>query len=144
MKLLKMVHSFERRAAEPQVPLQVKNLTRQSTLATRLEVADTSAKRNKGLLGHKGLAEGEGLWIFPCQSVHTVGMQFSIDLVYLDGKRRVKKVAESVPPWRMSMCLTAQSVLELPAGTIGATQTAKGDMLELSPLQSDAAVIAFR
>jgi uncharacterized membrane protein (UPF0127 family) len=112
--------------------MQVKNLTRQTVLATRLEVADSGAKRNKGLLGRKGLAPGEGLWIMPCESVHTFGMQFSIDLVYLDRKLHIRKVRSSVPPWRVSACLSAHSVLELPSGTIRETQTSTGDRLEFS------------
>jgi uncharacterized protein len=113
-------------------PMQVRNLTRQTQLASSLEVADTAAKRSKGLLGRKGLSEGGGLWIVPCESVHTIGMQFSIDLVYLDRKYRVKKVRSAVPPWRISACLSAHSILELPAGTIGSTQTMRGDLLEIS------------
>ena len=98
--------------------MRVSNLTRGTVLATHLEVADTGKKRSKGLLGRKGLAEGGGLWIVPCESVHTFFMQFPIDLVYLDRKLRVRKVRESVGPWRLSACLSAHSILELPAGTI--------------------------
>jgi uncharacterized protein len=116
--------------------LQIRNLTRETTLASCLEVADTGAKRNKGLLGRMGLAPGEGLWILPCQSVHTFWMKFSIDLVYLDRKRRVRKVSGNVRPWRISVCLTAHSILELPAGTIAGTSTRPGDMLEILNLAS--------
>src|ERR1700678_3430089 len=114
------------------VRLHVKNLTRQTVLASCLEVADSGAKRNKGLLGRKGLSPGEGLWILPCESVHTFGMQFSIDLVYLDRKHRIRKVRSGVPPWRISACLSARSVIELPSGTIHDTQSKAGDRLEFS------------
>jgi hypothetical protein len=113
--------------------LHVANLTRGTILAASLEVADTGAKRSKGLLGRKGLAPGGGLWIAPCESVHTFFMQFPIDLVYLDRKNRIRKVRDSVPPWRLSVCLSAHSILELPAGTIRATQTKTGDVVEFSP-----------
>src|SRR5271157_3451834 len=86
--------------------LQVTNLTRQAVVATSIEVADSGAKRNKGLLGRKGLDPGEGLWIIPCESVHTFGMQFPIDLVYLDRGLRIKKIRCSVPAWRISACLS--------------------------------------
>jgi hypothetical protein len=118
-------------AAEPR--LHVANLTRGTVLATSLEVADTAPKRNKGLLGRKGLASGGGLWISPCESVHTFFMQFSIDLVYLDRKNRIRKLCDSVPPWRLSVCLSAHSILELPAGAIRATGTQTGDVVEFSP-----------
>lgn len=114
--------------------LWVKNLTRQTVLAERLEVADSSAKRNKGLLGRKGLSPGEGLWIVPCESVHTFGMQFAIDLVYLDRQHRIRKVRSDVPPWRISACLSANSVIELPSGTILGTQSRPGDKLEFLAL----------
>jgi uncharacterized membrane protein (UPF0127 family) len=118
---------------EPETRLTVTNLSRGTVLATCLEVADSGPKRNKGLLGRKALSAGAGLWITPCESVHTFFMQFPIDLVYLDRKNRVRKVCHSVPAWRISVCLSAHSILELPSGTIRTTQTQAGDTLEFSP-----------
>jgi uncharacterized protein len=113
--------------------LHVSNPTRGTVLATCLEVADSGPKRNKGLLGRTGLPEGGGLWIVPCESVHTFFMKFPIDLIYLDRKNRIKKVCDSVRPWRLSACLSAHSILELPSGTIRNTQTQAGDTLEFAP-----------
>lgn len=121
----------------PETRLHVANPTRGSVVATQLEVADSGPKRNKGLLGRKGLDAGGGLWIVPCESVHTFFMQFPIDLVYLDRKNVIKKVCESVPPWRLSLCLSAHSILELPSGTIRSTETRVGDTLEFSPAKTD-------
>jgi hypothetical protein len=121
-----------RRRDEQDARLQIRNVTRQTVLATYLEVADSSAKRNRGLLGRAGLAAGGGLWILPCQSVHTFGMQFAIDLVYVDRKRKIRKVRSNVPPWRVSACLTAHSVIELPLNTVRETQSQAGDILEFS------------
>lgn len=112
--------------------LKVLNLTRQTEVAHCVEIADRGATRRKGLLGRDGLSAGEGLWIVPCESVHTVGMRFPIDLVYLDRNKKVKKVRSGVPPWRLSACLSASSVLELASGTVHRTQTKPGDMLEFS------------
>jgi len=120
-------------AAAP--PLQVLNRTRGTILATRMETADTSASRNKGLLGRACLAPGEGLWIVPCESVHTFFMRFPIDLVYLDRQKRIRKLRSSVGPWRLSACFQAHSIIELPAGTIQATRTQRGDALEFAPAQ---------
>jgi uncharacterized membrane protein (UPF0127 family) len=117
----------------PKGPLRVVNQARDSVLATHLEVAGSGATRRKGLLGRDGLAPGEGLWIIPCESVHTFFMRFPIDLVYLDRGNRIKKVRSAVGAWRMSACFSAHSVLELPAGTIRQTETQKGDTLELTP-----------
>ena len=117
----------------PETRMTVRNTSRQTVLATRLEVADTGPKRNKGLLGRKGLEAGAGLWIVPCESVHTFFMRFPIDLVYLDRGNRVRKVRSAVGPWRLSACLSAHSILELPAGVILSSNTQKGDKLEFSP-----------
>ena len=110
----------------------VVNRTRDTVLATCMEVADSAAKRNKGLLGREGLAPGGGLWICPCEAVHTFGMRFPIDLVYLDRKNHIRKLVSEVLPWRLSGCLWAHSVLELPAGTICETRTRMGDTLVFS------------
>jgi hypothetical protein len=112
----------------------VRNQTRNTVLATAAEVADTSAKRRTGLLKHTRLDPGDGLWIQPCESVHTFFMKFAIDLVYLDRKLKVRKVRHAVPPWRMSACLTAHSILELPAGTAKQTGTEPGDDLVIEPV----------
>lgn len=109
----------------------IRNLTRDTQVAEKAEVAGTGIKRSKGLLGRKGLAPGEGMWIIPCESVHTFFMQFPIDLIYIDKKHRVKKTRASVPAWRLSACLSAHSVIELPAGTIRESRTEKGDLLEI-------------
>ena len=109
----------------------VQNETRHSVLAELTEIADTSAKRRKGLLGRDSLPTGHGLWIVPCESVHTYGMRFPIDVLYLDRKKRVRKLRRAMPPWRLSVCLSAHSVLELPAGAIEQTKTQPGDQLVL-------------
>ena len=120
------------RPAKPEVRLRIANLTRQTELAHNVDVANYAARRRKGLLGRVMLAAGEGLWIVPCEAVHTFGMQFPIDLVYIDRDKRVKKVRDDVSPRRLSACFSAHSVLELAAGSIRRTQTKPGDRLEFS------------
>jgi hypothetical protein len=111
--------------------IQFINRTRGTVLAKFAEVAGTSARRTRGLLGRDGLAQDEGLWIVPCESVHTFGMRFAIDLVYLDREHRIRKIRHNVGPWRMSICLRAHSVIELAAGTVVQTHSRVGDQLEL-------------
>ena len=77
----------------------VRNKTRNTVLGDAVDLADTSAKRRTGLLKHERLEPGHGLWIVPCESVHTFFMKFAIDLVYVDKKDRVRKVRNAVPPW---------------------------------------------
>jgi hypothetical protein len=60
-------------------------------------------------------------------------MKFPIDLVYLDRNKKVKKIRNGVPPWRLSACLSAHSVIELASGTVEITQTKPGDKLEFCP-----------
>ena len=114
--------------------IQVHNVTRGVMLADSAEVADTSPKRRTGLLRHTGLEPGDGLWIVPCESVHSFGMKFTIDVIYLNRKHKVKKVRPQMAPRRISACLTAHSVLELPAGTIVRTGTQAGDQLQITNL----------
>ncbi len=113
---------------------RIRNRTRNTELGSAIDLADTSAKRRTGLLKHTGLAPGEGLWIVPCESVHTFFMKFAIDLVYLDRAHKVRKVCHSVEPWRMSICLSAHSIIELPAGSVRGTQTVAGDELDIEKL----------
>lgn len=124
---------FALRPSAFEEPQRVLNATRGTVLATRLEKAHTGASRRKGLLGRNSLLPGEGLWIAPCESVHTFFMRFPIDLVYLDRNLQVKKVRHSVGAWRMSACFSAHSVLELPAGTALDTRTQRGDRVEILP-----------
>jgi uncharacterized membrane protein (UPF0127 family) len=133
---------FARTPAAPDsaTHLQVTNLTRNTILATSVELADSGPRRSKGLLGRAALAPGTGLWIVPCEAVHTFWMQFPIDLVYLDRTLRIKKLKSNVRPWRMSGCLSAHSVIELASGTIRETQTERGDKVEFSPAAARADV----
>ena len=110
--------------------LRVRNQTRDTVLADRADIADTAAKRNTGLLKRTGLAPGEGLWIVPCPAVHTIGMKFPIDVVFLSRDKKVLKIRRVMKKWRMAMCLGARSVLELPAGRCDTMQTSVGDVLE--------------
>jgi hypothetical protein len=134
-RIVKALREFlaPRPAAALQGPLRVLNVTRGTVLATRLEAARTGPTRRKGLLGREGLLPGEGLWIVPCESVHTFFMRFPIDLVYLDRKNSIRKVRSAVGPWRASACLAAHSILELPAGTVRETRTERGDTVEIGP-----------
>ncbi len=111
--------------------VSVWNKTRETCLASAAEVADRASTRRTGLLKHKRLDAGQGMWIVPCESIHTFFMKFPIDVVYMDRRKKVRKVRENIGPWRLSACLLAHSVIELPVGTIAETQTRPGDQLAL-------------
>lgn len=82
-----------------------------------------------GLLRHRSLEPGRGLWIVPSEAVHSFGMKFAIDVIFLDRKRKVRKLTPGMAPRRIAICWTAHSILELPVGTILATRTEPGDQL---------------
>lgn len=111
--------------------LRVTNKTRGIVLARAAEIADTSAKRRRGLLKRDGLDRGSGLWIVPCEGVHTFGMRFAIDVIFISKHSKVLKIVHSMPRRRIAMNLLAHSVLELPAGTTRESGTSRGDQLEL-------------
>jgi uncharacterized membrane protein (UPF0127 family) len=109
----------------------VSNRSCGTVVATVVTVAETPAKRRRGLLGHPALGPQEGIWIVPCESVHTVGMRYHIDLVYLDRRSRVVKIVEALAPNRISLCLRARSVIELAPGTVHRSGTQVGHQLSL-------------
>lgn len=111
--------------------LRVRNLTRSTVLATAAEIADTTRKRTVGLLKHDSLPPGEGLLITPCEGIHTFGMKFPIDVVFISRAKRVLKIRPALVRRRIALCLRAHSVLELPAGTARQTGTEPGDQLQL-------------
>ena len=109
------------------------------TLAARVTKADDAASRSKGLLGRESLGADEGMWIqqpplawlVPCPTIHTFFMKFPIDVLFLDGGLRVRRVTENMKPWRLSPWVPqAHSILELKGGTLGGSVSA-GDQLEM-------------
>jgi uncharacterized membrane protein (UPF0127 family) len=111
------------------------NQTRQTFLATDLSLANTHWTRLRGLIG---LARDDfrnrcGLWIIPCRGVHTLGMTFAIDVIYLDRALKVVDVQSAVKPWRFTpIRIRATSVLELPCHTAAETKTQVGDTIVIN------------
>jgi hypothetical protein len=115
----------------------VYNKTRESFVATEVVRAASYLSRLIGLLGKtkQWARPGHGLWIVPSQGVHTIGMLFPLDLIFLDGTKQVIAVQEFIQPFRISSVhLKAASVLELPPHTIFRSGTHVGDQLEIVPL----------
>lgn len=106
------------------------NKTRESFLALNLIPADTHLSRLKGLLGTIRLKSDEGIWISPSQGIHTIGLRFAIDLIYLDTDYRVIETMESFGTFRIGpLRMNCASVLELPVRSIYCSQTQVGDQL---------------
>jgi len=113
--------------------MPVINRTKQSWLATKVRKADSFATRLVGLLKRRTLGPEEALWLMPSKGIHTIGMKFPIDVVFLSRGNVVLQVVSEMRPFRISgVQLRAYSVLELPSGTIKKSQTEVGDQLEIS------------
>jgi uncharacterized protein len=108
----------------------VYNETKGTFLAFKVRVADSILSRLIGLLGKKTLKPDAGVWIVPANSIHTIGMLFSFDVVMVDKNFRVVSVIEMVKPFRIILPKRrAESVFELPAHTIFRSRTEVGDQL---------------
>lgn len=110
--------------------MKLLNVSRNSEVANNVRIADTFYRRAKGLLGERGLDEGNTLWIHRCNSIHTWFMRFPIDAVFVDSQMVVRAVYRNLGPWRMTFpAWKASSVFELPAGALDKTHVEIGDQL---------------
>ena len=106
------------------------NQTREAFLALSVTRADNHLARLKGLLGRLRLRSDEGLWVVPSRGIHTIGLLFPIDLIYLDAQHRVVDLVEHLGTFRIGPLRTeSASVLQLPTRTIYSSQTQVGDQL---------------
>jgi uncharacterized membrane protein (UPF0127 family) len=112
--------------------LTVHNQTRGTMVGERVRRSRHVLHRLLGLLPRASLSPGEGLWLIPCRLIHTVGMRFRIDVIYLDRELRVVGLQAGLRPFRLGQALAGtHSVLELGAGTIAASGTRPGDQLRV-------------
>lgn len=108
------------------------NVTRGRVVAENVRYADTFGKRLKGLLGRRRMAPDEALVIVPCRSVHTFGMRFAIDVLFLDQNGRVVHLVHRLRPCRATPVVrAAHCVVELAAGRLAETGCRPGDVMEL-------------
>lgn len=120
------------KGTDPREPwLQAVNVSKgDKVVACRVEWAGTSAQRRRGLLGRNKLDPEEGIYIVPCEGIHTFRMKFPIDVAFLDKDGKVLVVHHNLKPNRISrIVLRAQGVLELSAGRLRATDTGVGDII---------------
>lgn len=83
-----------------------------------------------GLLGRASLPEDEGLLLAPAWSIHTWGMRFPIDVVFIDRDERVLRIVPAMRPWRVVSHWHAHAVVELAAGRARALGLHEGRRLE--------------
>lgn len=96
--------------------------------------ADTFRSRLLGLAGLESIPSGLGLLLPGCRSIHTFGMRFAVDLIWLDGDDHLIGVVPAVQPWRVKTCARAASVAEARAGqAAGFLAAGLGSGAELTP-----------
>jgi uncharacterized membrane protein (UPF0127 family) len=101
-------------------------------VAQSVEVAGTRTARRRGLLGRDGLDEASAMLLAPCAAVHTAGMRFAIDVVFLDRQGFTVKVVRDLRPWRIALAAGARAVIEMPAGSLHWGDVLLGDRLYLT------------
>jgi hypothetical protein len=137
LEFIALAQEPDPRILEPLNPfiadMKAYNVRNSKELSNNVKVADSLLKRMKGLLGKSTMLTGEALWIKPCISVHTFFMKFSIDVLFLSKRTKVIAAFKNFPPNRMTrLYFSATSVLELPSGTLDATDTKVGDEIEIT------------
>jgi uncharacterized membrane protein (UPF0127 family)/Flp pilus assembly protein TadG len=116
--------------------MPVINVTKKTWLATTVRKADTFLSRFVGLLHREKLGPEEVLWLVPSKAIHTIGMKFSIDAVFLNKDHKVVGIIPDLAPRRVTrFYLRAHSVLELPSGTVRKSRTELGDQLDVSMVE---------
>ena len=111
-------------------------------IASAVEVADTRARRRRGLLGRDRLDPCAALVLTPCFIIHTLSMRFAIDALFLDHHGVVLRMVSNLEPARIALARRAHSVVELAAGVIASRDVAVGDRLYFVPdFRADAGVI---
>ena len=109
-----------------------------AVIATAVEVARTSATRRRGLLGREGLPAGSALVITRCNAIHTIGMQFAIDVAFVDRDGCVRKIVHGLRPRRIAIAPRAYAVIELAAGELTPDRVHVGDRVYLAPRPREA------
>src|ERR1043166_984530 len=107
------------------------NATKKTTVCDRCHFANSVLKRMVGLLNRKALTSGEGLLLDRCYGIHTIGMRFPIDVLFLDRDLHVMRAVRALPPFRTCVVRQAVYVLELPVGAIDQSRTEAGDQIQM-------------
>ena len=100
-------------------------------IASAVEVANTRARRRRGLLGRDRLDPCAALVITPCFVIHTLSMRFAIDVLFLDRDGVVVRIVTNLEPGRIALARRARSVVELAAGALATRDVSVGDRLYL-------------
>lgn len=109
------------------------NHTRNTTIASKVKIADTPWSRMRGLLGESNFLQGEALVITRCQSIHMFFMKFAIDVIFCNSQDQVIGRCLNIKPYQLSpVFFKASYAIELPLGSIVESQTQIGDKIQLN------------
>jgi hypothetical protein len=109
----------------------VRNADRGTVLATRARLASSYIDRFFGLMGRKRIEDGGGLLLTKSASIHSFFMRFRFDAVFVDRDNRVTKTVPNMRQWWAAFGgRGAKDTIELPSGTIAASGTERGDLIE--------------
>lgn len=110
--------------------MAIYNVTKGIQLTQKVALADNVLARSAGLLGTTQPDPDKALYLVPCKAVHTYGMKYSLDLVFLDTQGKVVKVVENLRPNQMtSLVPGANCALEFSPNTLAAGTIEVGDEL---------------
>ncbi len=108
--------------------IRVVNRSRGTLLGNRILLVDTWPGRLRGYLGRPEPLPGEGMLLARCNAVHMFGLEFPLDLIFLNQSGDVVETVEDLRPWkRTNRVHHARFALEIPSGTIEASYTRVGD-----------------
>lgn len=111
--------------------MKIINRSNQKVIADNIKIADSPLKRLTGLLNRTGLEEGEALLVIPCNCIHSFGMRFDFDAIFLDKNNKVVHLTKEMKPCKISpFVFSACSTLELPPGVIDKAGIKINDILE--------------
>ena len=112
--------------------MRLYDLDQQRFIVDSLEIAEALGARTRGLLGHEPLSFGQGMLIRPCRWIHTFGMSFPIDVLYVNKRWRIVAVSENLRPGRIDRPVPqAWFVVEMAAGAMRQAGLQVGDHLEI-------------
>ena len=109
--------------------MNIINVTRQTRLVEQGKMAIDFWSRLRGLLFTKELPWGQGILIKPCSSIHTIGMAYYIDILFVDANDTIVKIVCGMKPYGLASCRASAYVVEVPTGTLMRTETKCGDKI---------------
>ena len=113
------------------------NATKKTVISDNCHFANTVLKRMIGLLNRGQFNKGEGLLLDRCHGIHTFGMRFSIDVLFLDKDFCVIRAVKALPPYRTCVVKKSVYVLEVPVGAVDASHTGEGDQIQIRTANND-------